>query len=105
MEKGSGAGDRLTGKDQEQFDNLPPDLVGAIVHGTDDEALQAVNDIRARERLQGITLLGPGALDLLNDMREMNQMEVNKEGSSAVGSSFVGRIKKRIGSFLGRLET
>lgn len=56
--------------DVHQVDMLPTEIRQKIVHGTDEEAVAAVNDIRARERIQKVELLGEAALDLLSEMRE-----------------------------------
>lgn len=54
-----------------QVDALPVEIRQKLIHGIDEEMVSALNDIRARERLQKTELLGEAAIELLTDMRGM----------------------------------
>jgi len=61
--------------DQRQIDRLPDSVRRALIHGTPDEFIQVVKDLRVRERLQRKTFLGEAAMELLRDMRFYTQGE------------------------------
>jgi len=63
--------DKFEMVDFRQVDALPAEIRRKIVHGTDEESAAALGDIRARERLQRVELIGDAALELLADMRAM----------------------------------
>jgi hypothetical protein len=67
--------DRFKEVDVHQVDALPVEIRQKIIHGTDEEAASALNDIRTRERLQKTELLGEAGLELLADMRAMTRSE------------------------------
>lgn len=61
--------DKFREIDKKQVDALPENIHWALIHGTDEEARKALGDIRARERIQRITLLGEAALGYIGDCR------------------------------------
>ena len=67
--------DRFKEKDFRQVDALPAEIWQKLIRGTDEEVLSALNDIRARERLQKTELIGEAGLELLTDMRAMVRQE------------------------------
>lgn len=61
--------DKFDGVDIRQVDALPAEIRRKIIHGTDEESATALGDIKARERMQRVELIGDAALELLSDMR------------------------------------
>lgn len=56
-----------------QVDALPTEIRQKLIHGTDEEMLSALKDIRTRERLQKTELLGEAGFEFLTDMRVMSR--------------------------------
>lgn len=65
--------DKWRETDIKQINLLPENLRKDLFHGTADEAFRAINDIRVRERIQKITLLGEAALEYIYDFRAMRE--------------------------------
>lgn len=61
--------DKFKEVDVRQVDALAAEIRQKLIHGTDEEVVSALNDIRTRERLQKTELLGEAGLELLSDMR------------------------------------
>jgi len=61
--------------DRRQVDQLPDGIRCAFIHGTKEEFIQALVDIRTRERLQRKILLGQAAMELICEMRTYSQGE------------------------------
>jgi hypothetical protein len=58
---------------ERQFNLLPPDIQNAITKGTEEQYHQAILDIRSREALQGVTLLGNKGTKYVYDLRHAAQ--------------------------------
>ena len=67
--------EKYEGTDFRQVNQLPDGIRHALVHGTQQEFIHALADIHTRERLQGKTLLGEAAIDLIFEMRTTVQGE------------------------------
>jgi len=59
--------------DQREVNQLPEGIRRAFIHGTPEEFIQALDDIRTRERLQRKILLGQAAMELIREMRAYAQ--------------------------------
>ena len=65
------------GVDEKQVKALPTHLRAALVHGTEDEAVQALDDLRTMERLRGKRLLGEAAMEMIGEMRHIANSVAN----------------------------
>ena len=67
--------DKFKETDVRQVEQLPEAIRHALIHGTQEEFIQALSDIRTRERFQRKTFLGEAAMELLRDKRLYAQEE------------------------------
>lgn len=65
--------DKWKGTDIQQINALPEDLRNFLLRGTEEEASKTLDNIRARERLQKVTLLGEAALEYISDFRAIRK--------------------------------
>ena len=75
--------EKARGIDEKQMEMLPENIRRAMIHGSGDQAKEALADIRARERLQGTRLLGRAGLELITDMRVMVQQRKEKDETAS----------------------